>query len=40
MISRQSGHYTPGEVEIVFMPWSQWRMSGSSFDELVEDYNL
>ncbi|HOC05739.1 MAG: hypothetical protein ACOX21_09360 [Bacillota bacterium] len=29
-----------GEVEIVFMPWSQWRMSGSSFDELVEDYNL
>lgn len=29
-----------GEVEIAFMPWSQWRMSGSSFDELVEDYNL
>ncbi len=21
-----------GEVEIGFMPWSQWRMSGESFD--------
>jgi hypothetical protein len=29
-----------GEVEIGFMPWSQWRMSGDSFDQLVEDYNL
>lgn len=29
-----------GEVEIGFMPWSQWRMSGESFDQLVEDYNL
>lgn len=29
-----------GEVEIGFAPWSQWRMSGESFDELVEDYNL
>ena len=29
-----------GEVEIGFAPWSQWRMSGESFNELVEDYNL
>lgn len=29
-----------GEVEIGFMPWSQWLMSGDSFDQLVEDYNL
>lgn len=29
-----------GEVEIGFMPWSQWRLSGDSFDQLVEDYNI
>lgn len=29
-----------GEVELSFMPWSQWNMSGESFDQLVEDYNL
>lgn len=32
---------TPGgEVEISFMPWSQWKMSGESYDQLVEDLNL
>lgn len=35
------GVITPqGEVEIGFMPWSQWRLSGDSFDQLVEDYNI
>lgn len=29
-----------GEVEMSFMPWSQWNLSGESFDQLVEDYNL
>lgn len=29
-----------GETEIGFMPWSQWRLSGESFEQLVEDYNL
>jgi len=31
---------TAGEVELSFMPWSQWKMSGDSFEQLVEDYNL
>lgn len=29
-----------GEVEIGFMPWAQWRLSGESFEQLVEDYNI
>lgn len=29
-----------GEVELNFMPWSQWNLSGDSFEHLVEDFNL
>lgn len=29
-----------GEVEMIFMPWSQWKLSGGSFEQLVEDYNV
>lgn len=29
-----------GEVELSFMPWSQWNMSGETFEQLVEDYNI
>lgn len=32
---------TPGgDVELRFMPWSQWNMNGDTFEQLVEDYNL
>lgn len=29
-----------GVVELSFLPWSQWKMSGESYDQLVEDFNL
>lgn len=29
-----------GEVELSFMPWSQWKMNGETFEQLVEDFNL
>lgn len=29
-----------GEVEMQVMPWSEWKLSNESFEELVEDYNL
>jgi hypothetical protein len=29
-----------GEVEMNFRPWNQWNLSGGSFEQLVEDYNL
>jgi len=29
-----------GEVEMSFMPWTQWSMSGESFEQMVEDFNL
>lgn len=29
-----------GEVEVSFTPWNQWSLTGESFEQLVEDYNL
>ena len=29
-----------GEVDLSFMPWTHYSLSGESFEQLVEDYNI
>lgn len=39
-IEAQAVITSAGEVELSFMPWSQWNMCGESYEQLVEDFNL